>query len=672
MARQFMPVASMVGGLLVVLSLLVGTNYVAAAEPAVECSLPPFDPRWVVPCVNDPVDEKLVLDIVKTQRAQESAALPMLRPLVIGDTVLTRTPTNLQAIDFRSGKRIWEFPWDSSERWEPFDQRANTRESAASRTPELQQRLWQDAPYNQISSDGELVFVLDGLGYAIPNFFPGQIMIDVGGIVRRRGPGGSESYNELAAVELSTLGKLRWKIGGRDGGDEPKLAGAFFLGAPLPVEGKLYVLAEIEAKIHLVVLDGKTGQQAWSLELLELGKRTILFDFNRRLAGAAPAFADGVVVCPTDVGEVIGVDAKNRSQLWRYKFTDLDAEQIDSKNLFRRTPPRARWADTALMVSNGRILVTPTESDDLHCIDLRNGNSLWLVPRLRGEMLFLAGIHGEHAILVGKHEVAAVKLSDGSAAWAESIKFEALPSGRGFLCGRHYFLPTTASELLKIDVAEGKIVERARTDRVLGYLVAYQDQIISHGADVLATYYQREPLRKRVAQSLKENPDDAEAMELQVKLLLTEGRQREALAMLQRARELRPQSVSIRTLFIRETLAGLRRDFAAYREAAATAEPLIDSPEQRAEYLRLLAVGLEGNGETIDAFHTLLKLNDLRESESRLGVDAKLEQVEPSLQSRNVRVVNASLARLRAAATAEERAQMDKLIQVRFDAAIKP
>ena len=38
------------------------------------------------------------------------AALPGLHPLVVDDVVLMRTCKNLQAIDFNSGKRLWEVP----------------------------------------------------------------------------------------------------------------------------------------------------------------------------------------------------------------------------------------------------------------------------------------------------------------------------------------------------------------------------------------------------------------------------------------------------------------------------------------------------------------------------------------------------------------------------------
>jgi len=89
---------------------------------------------------------------------------------------------------------------------------------------------------------------------------------------------GVKRFNELTAHELRTQGKLKWEVGGANGGDEPQLAGAFFLGPPLPLEGKLYVLAETKAsEIKLCVLDAKTGKLDWSqqLAMVEQGVQNI-------------------------------------------------------------------------------------------------------------------------------------------------------------------------------------------------------------------------------------------------------------------------------------------------------------------------------------------------------------------------------------------------------------
>ena len=52
--------------------------------------------------------------------------------------------------------------------------------------------------------------------------------------------------------------------------------------------GQLYVLAEINGEIRLVVLDAETGRLQWSQQLAHVDTRDIRNDPGRRSAGASP------------------------------------------------------------------------------------------------------------------------------------------------------------------------------------------------------------------------------------------------------------------------------------------------------------------------------------------------------------------------------------------------
>ncbi|MGB1707722.1 MAG: hypothetical protein ACPHF4_07855, partial [Rubripirellula sp.] len=94
------------------------------------------------------------------------------------------------------------------------------------------QRVWNDLPYGQVTSDGERVYVLEGLKNVNPS-------------TRRVGfMGAVTSGNSLVALELESEGILKWFQGVRAGADSP-LAEAFFLGPPLPIDGRLYVMCEL-------------------------------------------------------------------------------------------------------------------------------------------------------------------------------------------------------------------------------------------------------------------------------------------------------------------------------------------------------------------------------------------------------------------------------------------
>ncbi len=130
--------------------------------------------------------------------------------------------------------------------------------------------------------------------------------------------GGPAEQPYVSLFRYDTSGRyahLKWMVGSETGLDEPKLAGAFFLGAPLPLAGQLFVLAELNAEIRLVALDGQTGKQVWSQPLAHVDSISLMNNQRRRLAGASPSYADGILICPTSAGAIVGVELASRSLL---------------------------------------------------------------------------------------------------------------------------------------------------------------------------------------------------------------------------------------------------------------------------------------------------------------------------------------------------------------------
>lgn len=133
--------------------------------------------------------------------------------------------------------------------------------------------------------------------------------------------------NRLVARELASQGKIAWQVGGMESRREPKLAGAFFLGSPLPVDGVLYAIAEIKREVRLVALEATTGKLLWQQQLVPALRGVGLDNFRRRY-GATPALAQGVLVCPTSAGAVVAVDVANRSLLWGVYYGKSPQGQI--------------------------------------------------------------------------------------------------------------------------------------------------------------------------------------------------------------------------------------------------------------------------------------------------------------------------------------------------------
>ncbi len=636
--------------------------------------------RWRVPTVNDPTDEETVKEIASVYDAAKTAALPGLHPLAVRDTVLMRTGDNLIAVDFTNGKRIWEWPWDNDSTyardWQGSAPTITTagKRQISPRRKELQQRIWDDAPHGQLSSDGEAVFLLDRLGVASPTGPP--VRIGFGGV--RATNDRFRAHNRLVALDLASEGSLMWMVDGEPGNgysDEPRLAGAFFLGTPLPLMGQLYALAEINSEIRLVALDRKTGELQWSQQVAQVESNPILFDGPRRLAGASPSFADGILVCPTSSGAVVAVDTTTRSLLWGFQYPR--AVRYYNRGFGRVTatdnrPFGSRWNDATVTISDGHVVITPVESNEMYCLDLLTGKPVWEKGKTRDNLLHVACMHGGNVVMAGKNEVTALRLQDGEQAWSIPLGNDVRPSGRGFFSDGHYYLPTTSSKILKIDVSEGSIISDVETDFVLGNLICYKGEVISHGPDWLATFPQDGPLRVNVRQRLDKNPDDTWALARKAELLMKDGKRNEALTTARRAFELDPTSDSTRAVLGDALLVVVRHDFLGNRKVTEELEGFVDRPEQKAELLRHKALGFLKVGDLNAAFRTFVGLAGFHvDGESTELQQFPIESVERHHSVRHDRWVTARLSELYKGLDTKDAAAIDSEIKNLLTTALK-
>ena len=140
------------------------------------------------------------------------------------------------------------------------------------------------------------------------------------------------------------------------------------------------------------------------------------------------------------------------------------------------------------------MLLTPVDSDQLYCLDLLTGQELWSCDR--SGMLYLGCVHAGRAVLVGPHDVTALRIADRKPAWSPgslAIPSDAQSRGRGLYAGHHYYLPTSAGQLLAIDLDDGRLTATTKTDHVLGNLVAVRNCLISQSPDSLEVFDAAEP-----------------------------------------------------------------------------------------------------------------------------------------------------------------------------------
>ncbi len=624
---------------------------------------PLLSPRWRVRVTNDPVIETLVEQLRQFYAERGLAPLPILHPLVVGDVVLMRSTHNLLAVDFRTGKRLWEVPPDESlERLLLLGGTASQPRGSSFVVEEIERRLWDDATYGTLSSDGRHVFSIEDLG---PR---GEITeAPVVGAPVPPERLAAKPYNRLAAHEIRT-GKLAWEIGGP--ASEPALAqaGAFFLGPPLPLVGRLYVLADINNEIRLLVVDPQTGRADWSQQLA-IVEHDVMRDPVRRLAGASPSYADGVLVCPTSSGAVVAIDLTTRSLLWGYQYSGTlgaEREQMMALRAARGNVPGGRfyranrWGDSSVTIAQGQVLLTPVESDELHCLRLSDGTLSWTKPR--GDGLFMGGIRDGRAIVVTRRAVRLLNLDDGATAAEIGFPDAGTPTGRGFLSGERYYVPLSTSEVVAVDLRERALADRVRSRKQIapGNLVCYQGAVVSQAADFVECYHQLDALERHVSQSLEERPDDARALSLRGEIRLDGGEPQSAIADLRRSFAADPEPRT-RELLVESLLEALEEEFANHRGSLKEIERLLDGRLEQHRYWKIVAAGLKATAEHLHAFETYLKIVDSQPTDAALEPISGVHAVRPD------RWIQAELGLLRHAAPQATQGEMDRALARRLD-----
>jgi outer membrane protein assembly factor BamB len=644
---------------------------------------------WRVPTLTDVEHATVVEETLRQGREdyqeQGEAVLSGLHPLVVDGLVLARDLRTLWAIDFQTGKRLWPVPAD-----DPLETFIKGQEGDGTWQQTLPwklvaQRVWEDSTYGTLSSDGRYVFSIENLGLGANgnddgNFggavFVGRFGGPFGGFRQsggdEHGPSNCLAARDLRAGQL----KLAWQIGGPAGGAHPlPQAGSIFLGPPLPLRGQLYVLAEVNDEIRLLALDpDNKGATLWSQQLAVV-QHNVFPDALRRIGGLSPSYADGILICPTGVGAVVAVDLATRSLRWGYRYgreTNPNAmrqQQMMAMRFggYQGGGPMPRWLDGTATIVEGRVLITPAESDALYGLNLVDGASLWdAVPRQ--DDLYLACVHAGKIVLVGRHELRALNLSDGRPAWegrVVTLPAGSTPSGRGFATGNRYYLPLSSAEVAAVDLDAGKIVQtsKSREGRVPGNLVCYQGKVISQSWDGIEVFFQADALREEIGRRLAAKPDDAEALRLRGEVLLDEGKLAEAIGSLRRAYQVGADERT-RQLLRESLLEGLRSDFAGYRSRTGEIEGLLDDPPQRAAYLRLMAGGLQKAGQRHEAMDQYLRLMELDRG------DRGMEVIDHSLSVRRALWIRDGVAELRRGAPAAAVAEIDRVIQQRLQAAV--
>ena len=661
----------------------------AARNARVEATRPLLVPRYRVPLTHHPEEARLLEKRRRTFADRDAPLLPAGVPLAVDGAILLHSPLGLLAVDFQTGKRIWLGGNDV-----PLDPGAGSGDDdgeggRVDGLPNLE-RVFTDSTSGAVSSNGRLV-------YAVESGIRDRGGDDARGGRRGVEPPGGRGGNTLAAYDIQARGPARgtplWRLplpqaGGDEAGD------LWYLGAPLVVGDQLFVLVEEKGEVRLEVLEASSGRALWAQPLAELDEEQQADrpeTFGRRWSGLSPTFSEGVLVCPTGAGTVIAVDLATRTLLWAYTYSIADGGDDAGRQVVRgplggmirgrvivngvpvggQPASPGGWRDACPIVAEGRVLLTPAESEALHCLDLRTGGVRWSVPR--GDALYVAGVVDGRAVVVGRHAVDSLSMEDGASAWGSARGFgPAAVSGRGIVTPKRLFLPLDTPEVIEVDLAKGEIVGRspARGGAVPGNLLAYRGEVISQGIDSLDVFHQVAPLESRIETAANSQPPDPWALMWRGQLELDTGRIADGLRSIAAARGLDPQRIP-GELVADALLFGMQRDYAAaaplWSEISAAAGPL---PHSKA----LLCVAIDNQlasgafAEAWRACRALIELPPATEGDDDwlidVGADRALVVSEP-------RWLQGRIGDLLAGAPPDLRREIDAYLAAEVEAAVR-
>jgi len=718
-----------------------------------------LEPRWVASLIkpDDPVeanDQPAVKWVeqyleIAVQSMKDKPILPAFFPIVANHKLIVRTYDGIAAYSLKpdadgkpkAGELLWRSNADNSLfSTVRFD--INGRRMALEQWYNTYYRpnnvgplgiFFENSVLGSLSHDGQRVFFIDDL--AVP---PHTNMMDnynFNGMVNNFGPFHNEVYyNRLFTADIES-GKLSWSpLGGRAPSATAKpdeftkevrkelnaateLLDTFFLGPPLPLGGKLYLLVEKLGELRLVCLDpqklvpsalnqkDKVPDLVW-VQSLGTANKKLPLDGLRRTQAAHLSYSDGVLVCPTNSGAVLGVDLLSHSLVWAYSYrkaiANANPDEVNNRMWLRRqqmwqpTGPTSgeRWRVSAPSISKGKVVFTPPDGSDaeIHCITLRDGRRAWTAKPDASSDLYLAGVYDDKVVIVAKNHVRALNLEDGKEVWRRSET--GIPAGQGVAADGLYYLPLAnctdpkssdkGPEICAIDIKTGQITGRSKSRKEPpGNLLFMDGELISQSPTMLATFPLLKVKQEEISRYLAKNPRDPTGLTERGELHLYNREVRNAVADLRTALANEPPAtvrVKARTKLHEALTSLLQSDFPTAEiyldeyedlcklEIPANADAdlrqrlVSEQVRRRASYLELVGRGRENQGRVLDAFRAYEQYGELAGHKELVdSIDEPNTKARPDVWSR------ARIQALLTNAKPDDRKQLETEISTRWE-----
>ena len=349
----------------------------------------------------------------------------------------------------------------------------------------------------------------------------------------------------------------------------------------------------------------------------------VTHDVSRRLNAVHLAYGEGILVCPTNAGEVLGVDLLSRSLAWAYPYREQMPTTVPFVSLQPQPFPRptpvfignsaANWHSSPPVIQDGKVVFTAPDATSVHCINLRDGTPVWKKKQSEND-LYLAGVFNGKVLIVGKSAVRALSLHDGRQLWY--VPTGDLPSGQGVASKNVYYLPLKRGEIMALDIDKGhvKAHNRAKTAGAApGNLIFYEGAVISQTPTQIVAYPQLEARLRLAGANLKSDPDNPAKLIEHGELLLADGQTQKAVDDLQGALAKKPAEPllgrakgrlydALTDLLANDFVKTSGRYLEEYRGLCKVPDNKAEEQSRQARYYRIVGQGQEAQGNLVEAF----------------------------------------------------------------------
>ncbi len=447
----------------------------------------------------------------------QSPTVPVPTPLVVRDRLIFRGPLTIKAIRLAAGDGLeaGELEWESVNVDPHFERaiQAFSEGDSASIRRQAQSYAFEDLTSSTLASDGSFVYAIEGTDRLADSIHFSRF---------RATPIAESMVNYLRAYELES-GMLAWQIGGERGIRVAGMRDAVFLGPPLPFGRDLLLIVASRDEIRLLQLRVDVPfsvdpqlRVVWSQRLAradaQAGLSTVV-----RLSGLSPTFGGGLLLCPTESGEIVALDPATRSVRWRYHYSQPD--------IFPGGSLQPQWLDSAIRMIGDYAICSPRDSDEVFCLHVRTGQLLWSHARGGAHMVVPTA---SRVLCIGSQGATAINVADGSIAWSDLGAFSN-PSGRPLLRGHSLTVPLLSGQAVTLDTRTGRVLARSESGQVLGNLLAVGDVIVSQSAINVTVFSGSSVIREEIEQQLAARPATPTWLMARAVLALQEGRQESGL-----------------------------------------------------------------------------------------------------------------------------------------------